>query len=370
MKKIGVLTFHASYNFGSNLQAYALQEYVKKIMNNNVEYEIINFRTDKQIQLYTSFLEKKGLVNFIKRIIFIREIKNIKLKKIYYEKFISEKLNVTNRIANISELKKNCSKYDYLLVGSDQIWNTSAFDFDWSYFLDFVKNKKKLSYAASFGPLKMNWSKEETERIRKSLNDFSFISVREEGSYENVLKLTNKKADINIDPTLLLKKEEWIDVIKNSKCQIPKNDYILLYNLKGKEYVKLAKKISKTLNIPVVVPLFGNRLEIMYGFKKIYATGPIEFLDLIKNSKLVLSSSFHGTLFSIIFNKPFFSLNGDKDFRISNILKTLKLEDRTININDYKEKSSNSFDIDFSCANEELEKQRNKSKEYLLKALK
>ena len=87
-------------------------------MNNNVEYEIINFRTDKQIQLYTSFLEKKGLVNFIKRIIFIREIKNIKLKKIYYEKFISEKLNVTNRIANISELKKNCSKYDYLLVGS------------------------------------------------------------------------------------------------------------------------------------------------------------------------------------------------------------------------------------------------------------
>ena len=61
MKKIGVLTFHASYNFGSNLQAYALQEYVKKIMNNNVEYEIINFRTDKQIQLYTSFLEKKGL---------------------------------------------------------------------------------------------------------------------------------------------------------------------------------------------------------------------------------------------------------------------------------------------------------------------
>ena len=131
----------------------------------------------------------------------------------------------------------------------------------------------------------------------------------------------------------------------------------------------MAQKISKELDLPIVISTYCNKLELIYGFKKVYQCGPLEFLNLIKNAKLVLSSSFHGTVFSILLNKPFFALKGKDDFRINTLLKKMDLENRSIDIEDYKEKCKKAFKIDFAESERLLNEERAKSNEYLKKAL-
>lgn len=368
MKRIATITFHASYNYGSNLQAYALQEYVKKLCNNKCEYRIINLRTDIQKNIYKNYFERDGLKNKIKRMVYFNEKKTLIKKKEYFEKFINERLNVTKELKSLDEIKDANLKYDYYISGSDQLWNLKAKDFDWANYLEFVNTGKKIAYAASFGPKAQSWNEKDKERVKKDLLQYDVISVREQGSFNNVMELTGIEPEINVDPTMLLSMEEWEKVIPQSP--ILKKDYILLYNLKGdKEILKIAKKVSKELKLPVVVTRKGPKIEILYGFKKRYDTGPIEFLNLLKNAKLVLSSSFHGTVFSVLFNKPFFAINGAKDFRIHTLLEKMKLENRTVEIDNIKEKCNKAFDISFEESLKLLEEERTKSEKYLKKAL-
>ena len=133
--------------------------------------------------------------------------------------------------------------------------------------------------------------------------------------------------------------------------------------------IKIVKKVSKILKLPVVITKFNNQYDAFSNFKKQYDTGPIEFLNLVKNAELVLSSSFHGTIFSILFNRPFFAIRGNKDFRIQTLLKKMKLEDRTIDENDIEEKCKEAYMIDFKEAEKLLEIEREKATKYLKKAL-
>lgn len=367
MKKISTITFHASYNYGSCLQAYALQEYVKHICNYNCDYKIINLRTDIQKNKYKCIFEKTGIKNNIKKMIFWNKKKEILKKQENFEKFIGNYLQLTKEFNKFEELQKETWSSEYYIAGSDQLWNLQAQDFDWANYLEFIDNGKKISYAASWGPKPQTWNEEEKERAKKDLERFEYLSVRENGSFDNVVELLGKKPEINVDPTLLLDKSEWKKII--NKERIISFKYIFLYNLKGKEYIDLAKKISNELKIPVVVSKFGNKYELIYGFKKRYDVGPLEFLNLIENAELVLSSSFHGTIFSILLNKPFFALKGMNDFRISTILEKMGLENRSIDFEDYKTKCKEAFNIDFTESEKLLEIERKKSEEYLKKAL-
>lgn len=367
MKKILTITFHSSYNYGSNLQAYALQEYIKRLYGNKCNYQIINFRTKKQKEMYKSFFLKHDLKSIIKRILFFRYKKQLYKKEELFEKFIKENLNITKEYNSLEELNEENWDADYYLAGSDQLWNLQALDFDWAYFLEFIKSGVKISYAASFGPKAQNWTFEEQERIKKDLLQFRNLSVREEGSFNNIKKVIGIEPEVNVDPTLLLFKEDWERLIPSQRLY--NKDYIFLYNLKEKEYVELAYKISKKLKLPILISKEGKLEEIFYGFKKKLDVGPLEFLNLIKNAKLVLSSSFHGTIFSIILHKPFFALKGDEDFRIQTLLKKMHLENRSISINDYKEKVKFAFQIDFSMTDKILSEERNKTEKYLKKSL-
>lgn len=368
MKKILTITFHASYNYGSCLQAYALQEYVKKLENYECDYKIINLRTDIQKQMYKNCYEKNDFRSNIKKILFLKEKKAILIKKDKFEKFLKDYLSLTQEYSSLEKIKKDNIKSDYYLAGSDQLWNLQANDFDWANYLEFVNNGKKISYAASFGPKVQQWNEEEKKRIKRDLQKFDMLSVREQGSFNNVKELIGNEPEINVDPTMLLDKEEWEKIIDNKKVY-KEGEYIFLYNLKDKDYVKLAQKISKELGLPIVVSMYGNKLELIYGFKKEYACGPLEFLNLIKNAKLVLSSSFHGTIFSIIFNKPFFALNGNNDLRINTLLKKMDLQERSIELENYKEKCKNAFEINFEQSKKLLKNEQEKSKEYLKRAL-
>lgn len=368
MKKIATITFHASYNHGSNLQAYALQEYIKKLCNNNCQYNIINLRTNIQKDLYKTCFEKKGIKNRIKSIINVDEKENLFKREEKFESFINNKLQITKEYNSIEQIKKDGLLFDYYISGSDQLWNLQATDFDWANYLEFVEKGKRVSYAASFGPTKPIWKNEEKERIKKDLSLYDCLSVREQGSFENVKKLIDVEPEINIDPTMLLKKDEWMKII-DVKPLINK-DYIFLYNLKGeKEIIKIAKEVSKITKMPIIVTQRTIISEIFYGFEKKFDAGPLEFLNLILNAKLVLSSSFHGTVFSILFNKPFYAINGANDFRISTLLEKMNLKNRTIEIDNIKEKCRKIYDIEFKNANALLNAEREKSEIYLKKAL-
>lgn len=214
----------------------------------------------------------------------------------------------------------------------------------------------------------MIWSDEERERVKRDLEKYDFISVREEGSKANVEELLNKDVPIHMDPTILLDKKEWNDLIPKEKIYAGK--YILYYSLgQNKEHINLVKKISKLLKMPVVTTRYAGRRELFSGFKQVYDVGPVEFLNLLKNAELVISSSFHGTIFSTILEVPFYAINGMKDYRISTLLKKLDLQERSIDIENYNEKCSKYKEINFKNARDGLKKEREKSTEYLMKAL-
>lgn len=369
MKKIGAITFHASYNFGSNLQAYALQEYIKKIAkekNEEIEYKIINYRTQVQKDMYD--YRKSG--SFYKRILNIIFLnRTMKQRQENYENFMKNFLDLTNEYNKKEDLEE--LNYDYYISGSDQIWNLATDDFDWAYFLDFVSKGKRISYAPSLGPKRREISEESKEKIRELVNKYDNISVREEGSKERLLEIIENKKDVNInvDPTILLDKSEWERIIKQEP--ILKEDYILFYTLRmTKERAKFLRKLSKKLKMPIVVANQSLKYDYIYGFKRQYQSGPLEFLNLLKNAKLVISSSFHGTVFSILLNKPFYSLDGITDARIKNLLDITNLSERNISINDdLNEKLKDAFYVDFSLSNEKINEERKRSREYLEKAL-
>ena len=207
MKKISTITFHSSYNYGSNLQAYALQEYVKKLCNYDCNYSIINYRKKEQKDMYKSCFEKSGIKNKIKRILLFKQKDKLKQKQLSFEDFINRKLNVTKEYSNICEIEDNILNSDYFISGSDQLWNIRAIDFDWAYFLEFVKNGKKISYSASFGPKKINFSDGEFNRIKKDLSLYDMLSVREEGSLKVVKDI--------IDDAYQFISDNWEDIFEN-----------------------------------------------------------------------------------------------------------------------------------------------------------
>ena len=146
MKKVGVLTFHASFNYGSMLQAFALQRILEKL---GYEPEIINFRTEKQKELYSYNRKLKSFKEIIRRILLFPYKKDLFKKQDKFEDFIKNYLYCTKEYSILDQLKEENLGFDYYIVGSDQIWNTNCIDFDLAYLLPFVKNGKKIAYAPS-----------------------------------------------------------------------------------------------------------------------------------------------------------------------------------------------------------------------------
>lgn len=370
MKKIAVVTFHRAHNFGSVLQTYALQECIKKIAKESItdiEYNLIDFYTDQQEELYKIYKSDYSIKNLIKNLINWYYSKELKIKYNKFNNFISENFNITKRIRSENELRKNTPIADYYISGSDQIWNVRAKDFSDVYYLDFVENGKKISYAASFGPLEINWNQYDKDRYTKFLQEYNSISVREEGSRKNIEILTGEDCIINVDPTMLLTKAEWRKI--QSSANYGEGQYILLYCLEpSKEQLKLAEAISGKLGLPIVVLRYNNKNDMFNHYVKKYDSGPEDFLAYIDHAALVLSSSFHGTVFSMIYHKPFYVFEGMKDNRISTMLTKLEMENRSLNSWEDIEKV-NLLPPDKEKIENVLGCEREKSKAYLSKAL-
>lgn len=362
MKKVGIITFHAAHNYGSNLQAFSLQKAVSRL---GFDCEIINFRTERQKDQYRPLTQRKGLKYLVKNTYFLLNYKSRKKKYNNFENFINSKFILSKKEYNsLEELTQAPLDYDYYISGSDQIWNTTPNDADDSYFLPFVKSGKKIAYAPSFGQFSDINHK---EKVSEFLSTYDVLSTREEYGEKLIMDLIGKQAPVMPDPTLLTPKEEWEAMIPNAVCE---GDYMFFYTLfASKEMIDIVKTVSKNLNLPVVISNVSNQYEIFSGFKKIRYAGPLEFLSLLKNAKFVCVTSFHGAVFSILLHKPFFAINGLKDNRINTLLESTGLLDRAVTKNNLTDKLKNPFEIDFVKSDEKIFDLRKKGEEFLSTAL-
>jgi hypothetical protein len=384
MKKIAILTFFKSGNFGGELQAYALQkklrvlgydvEVLHQLRPNNKEFvktknflPIINLvdKVSKKNKI-NSFLSKK--ISSVASIVFN---KRYRLRQDRFNDFEDNHINLTKKIfRSFDDLYDQKFDYDIFIVGSDQVWNyTNGFSPE-PYFLTFVKNNaKKISYAASIGhsvipdEIKgqyVNW-----------FNNIDFISTREEQAEEIVKKLTDKEAITVLDPTFLIKKEEWLSYLPTK--EIINTPYLLIYTLVESPYIfKLAREIAdkKKLKIVRVISQCWTR-EHPDGVKNIYDAGPIEFVSLFQHASFVLTNSFHGTAFSINFNIPFFSIprkTKKNNSRFINILNQTNLSDRLIYDGDVFP-TEDKYDLDFNESNELLDMKRDFSLNFLVTSI-
>ncbi len=318
--KIGILTFHAAHNYGAVLQCYALQEYLKSKGN---EVFVIDYRSKYLLDCYKWF-NCKLFIKSIVKFTFIKEWKKMldkRKRSNKFETFIQNRLN----IINVSILKTNF--FDYIVIGSDQVWNTkltNGYDkYYWGQFCHPVQTKI-ISYSAS---LELIWPKDEDDNVKKMLSNFERISVREK---DLAIKLSsifpNKKIVSCVDPTLLLSKEEWNKIAVKLNIR---NRYVLYYQVrKSKVGMDVASLLCKKLKCKLLI--LSASLNLDNSPECMYAS-PESFISLVKNAEFVVSSSFHGTVFSIIFEKKFISIsNGTKDSRVKNLLTELNMMDHFI----------------------------------------
>lgn len=365
MKKVGIITFHAAHNYGSMLQAYALQQV---ILGMGYECEIVNFRIAAQKKMYhPAFMVGTLYGRFVGFIIQITYALGILKKYRLFENFLKENLILSFKEYNtLKDLENADFCYDYYISGSDQIWNIQAFDFSYAYFLPFVRSGKRIAYAPSLGP-HININKyEEINKILELLKKYDAISVREVSGSHYIESLINKPVPTVLDPTLLLTSKEYDKLISNKP--LIKGEYIFVYSPWSNDDVyEMAYTLGQKYNKKVVVSqgLRNKREMLRWGRKfKIYAAvGPKEFLNLCKNAFIVCCGSFHAVVFSILFRKCFFVLDGINDDRVSTLLQITHLRNRSFSLLDNY--LSAPLYIDYKSALSNLEVERQKSKEWL-----
>lgn len=364
--KIATITFNHAHNHGSMLQAYALQQFVCKLCKEEkvpVEYTLIDFDTELQRELYNIFKSDFSVKSIIKNLLSVIHYRALKSRYLKFEDFIHSKCNLSKRYSTMEQLNSEAPLADVYISGSDQLWNVRSQDFSDVFYLPFVKSGKRISYAASFGPLKIDWIRYDAEKYASLLSAYNSVSVREEGSADNVEMLTGRRPVVHVDPTFLLTADEWRKI--QSKALYKNGKYILLYCLEPtKNQLKMAKAISKKLNLPIVVLRYNNKNDWFNAFVHKYDAGPTDFLAYVDHAALVLTSSFHGTAFSLIYNKSFYVFSGLTDNRISTILKNVGLEKRSID--SFADISRVSLEaINTKSINEFLDQERKRSATYL-----
>lgn len=366
-KKIGIVTFHRAYNYGALLQAYALQ---KKINEENDAY-IIDYRNKNVEKSYKLLsLDFSNIKMFIKSL--IASVRNFnkkynRFKK--FKKFIVDEFKLSEEYKNENILKEKFPKYDIYITGSDQVWNPQITGtLSDIYTLNFGDNApKRISYAASCGS--ESYIVENKSLYKEKLSKLDNISVREESTQKELTKIFDKDVTTVLDPTLLLKKEEWESVIENVNCEISEK-YILAYVVaKDDEYFKIVNELSKKTGLKVV-HFYHKNNDLINVIKNAYSVGPLEFVKLIKESEYVVATSFHATVFSIIFNKNFFVIPHKKTgSRVIDLLDKLGLSNRACHTLEEFKQIDYSLKSDWKRVNKKIIEEREKSLNWLKEAI-
>ncbi len=385
MKKIGIVSCYFKDNYGSMLQAYATQKVLDNMGLENETFNIkgnVDFAKGKKkyykSQVFNySFIKSKFGMAWLKIYKKLNKDlgKNITIRERKYEEFRKE-INLTKPYRTYKELNEYSKNYSSIIVGSDQLWLPVNVVADY-YTLNWVpENINKISYATSFGISQVPDKYKNT--YINFLNRLNYISVREDKGVEIVKNLINKEATLVCDPTILLTREEWLQIQEQEP--IIKDKYILCYFLgKNIEHRKFAERLKAKTGCKIVSLNHADeyvKYSDKFADETPYDIGPKEFLNLIRNAEYICTDSFHGTVFSLINNKKFFtferysSKNGkvSTNSRIYSLLGIMNLQNRVLKGNEDIEKVLN-YEIDFNIVNEKLSEFRENSKKYLTQAL-
>lgn len=307
MKKIAIMTWLFYGNFGSILQAYSLGKYLSE-QGNYIEY--INYYPNSQYPrpLVDRLRDKEDVKRKVRSV--IRDHGKVQNPDLSHRleimnNFIAQNFILTEKCETNSELHRLSNGFDAVIAGSDQIW--SPLVFDEKFYLSYLGSKvKKISYAPSFGVNNIDNSNL-CGKIGKLIDDFDYVSVREDSGKNIVSKLCNKEATVVVDPTLLLSKTEWHAFAEEYTAFDTKTEYLLAYflgdNKRYEKYLKWAKKNGlRVVLIPSKVHNYCCEYEVTESLT------PEQFVYLFEHAKCVCTDSFHGTVFSIIFNRPFLTL--------------------------------------------------------------
>ncbi len=351
MRRIAIITLDDFDNYGNRLQNYALEK-VLTDMGNKVT----------SIVSYKPKLLKWAIKKIIKKDDDSFKIKCLKIRRLkHFLEFDNHYVNTyplnSNDFKNISD-----KSFDCFISGSDQVWNPDWADFTYEKtFLRFCKSEKRIAYAASFGvdTIPKKW----IDKYKKGLSEFQYLSVREDRGVEIVEQLTGTTCNKVLDPTMLLDKKEW-DKITNIPLKYKEKKYILTYFLGGKSQ-KINDDISEYENKYkyIVVDLLDiQSLD--------YASGPDKFVGLISKAQLVLTDSFHATVFSILYERPFVVYNrqgeGSKmGSRLSSLLKMCGLLERKCEFVDKKRVLKCNFEV----ARKAIDRERKHSLDFLEKSI-
>ena len=300
--KIGILTWLHNGNYGSILQAYALQ---KALRNQGYQTENIDYAPSNVKKVENLIKNKNSLKLFLEKwdAYCAKKVagspRELSEKQKKFEDFRENYINITRRYSSPKEVATIDGEYDAYICGSDQIWSPVLLNP--VFYFDFLSDtERKIAYACSFGVSSIKGKK--ATKITNYLNRFDYISVRESSGCEIVKNLTGKVVPVMPDPTLLLQRTDWDKV---SKYNLNLNKYIFCYFLSWNEdYWKYVENVSQQLGYQIViVPSVKQTYQV--DAKILKNIGPEEWVGLVKNASYVITDSFHGTVFSIIYNKPF-----------------------------------------------------------------
>ncbi len=366
-KKIGVITVHKNVNYGANLQAFASCKYL-----NNLGYDcsLIDYTLpehEKSTHLFSWLKQSwdgeanKSLSRKVKLAVALAvsapwKQKRLKAFSVFRKKHIKTSA-LCNNLQDIAVLG-----LDTIICGSDQIWNPTITGGVKPIFFGAVDGvEKRISYAASVG--KDKFEKEDEEKVKKLVCQLDYCSVREENTADYISSFTNRPIDTVCDPVFLLDLEDYKSVASE---RLIKKDYVFLYSVVHNDLLtSIAKDYADKHNLELIEICASKDKKATH--KQILNYGPSEFLSCIQHAKTVFTNSFHGTAFSLIFEKDFYIVdNKAGGSRITNLLKKVGLLERLVS----EKVEQDHSEIDYEESKKLLCEYVRSSKEFLDKALK
>lgn len=363
--KIGILTYHRAHNYGAMLQAYALLTFLKE-QGHEVEFiDYWPYSHQQQYKLLKPLHGKHAINKFVNIIVdcltIVRRLSRIRK----FNSFAYNFLGLNSQIKYKDPTDKVAGNlYDYIIVGSDQVWRNHEYEgkyvgFDPFYFCQSVStNIHCISYAASMGIITLN--EKDRSQLQEYLKAFDTILVRE-NSLKTLINSLNYDAEVVLDPTLLLSKNQWNKLLPTSRFY--KEKYVLYYELiKSSKAMAYAINKAKSLNCKLLI--MDASIRTIPRNNHIAFASPIEFMHAIRDAEYIIATSFHGTAFSIIFEKQFITIGLSKNAdRVQTLLQHLNIEEH------YQNDPINVPDINYSRATTLLNNARTQSIRLLLSAL-
>ena len=330
--KIGIITFQNVENYGAVLQCRALYTYLVASGN---DVQVIDYRCPVVESAYRIFPKfRKNIFILVRQYVeAIYNYRGLIKRKEKFQQFLDD-FNKTPPMV-IDEVCKTDFDYDLIIAGSDQIWNPNITGgFDKVYFLDFDGHFRKAGYAISLGDV--NYPQFSSQQFCDLIKTFDYLSFREPDVTDFISSKLNCKCLQVVDPTLLLTCEQWDEIIKDTIFSTP-DKYILVYYVIGgqssEEIIKIAEHLSDTYQMPILNIKMGRGSSRFHKkVKNLMDVGPYEFVYLIKNASMVVTSSFHGTALSCIYQKDLSVVIPDeKGSRVTAIVNMFHLQDRVYN---------------------------------------